>query len=247
MARKIANEGNGHDLPEKIEYAIQRWNREELAQIFRENLGDGKMTRFSLDQVRVPLGGGTQWTVPTLEGETMTAGLIGVVVAWGMPRAYWQERYTGESNPPDCTSENGLYGIGTPGGDCWTCPFSQWGSKIDQSGNPTRGQACSDLRFVFLLPRENLLPMLIKFPPTSVGNFDAFKMRLTSAGLKLTDVEISIKLQKVKTYSQAVSVVARRLSEEEQAAMIYYARMIAPALREKIKQEVVIETEEETV
>lgn len=49
-------------------------------------------------------------------------------------RAYYEKSYDPKAKvaaaPPDCKSNDGLLGVGTPGGNCTTCPMAKW---IDNS------------------------------------------------------------------------------------------------------------------
>jgi hypothetical protein len=85
---------------------------------------------------RCPAGGGTAWTLQTLDGEEMVKELAGIIVAWRDTRAYWSvplEQSEGNM-PPDCYSLDARTGTGKPGGDCHKCPLAQFGS--DPKGGP---------------------------------------------------------------------------------------------------------------
>lgn len=40
-------------------------------------------------------------------------------------------------NPPTCNAPTGTWGIGSPGGDCSTCPMSKWGDRNPKTGKNT--------------------------------------------------------------------------------------------------------------
>ena len=108
------------------EYRALTTNTNEVLAVIQENLGNEKMTDQDLDRIILD---GLSWRVPTLEGEESVNSLDGIIVHWTTPRAYWRTSLDdgGGSAPPDCFSPDGEYGTGDPGGDCFACPFNQWG------------------------------------------------------------------------------------------------------------------------
>ena len=46
----------------------------------KENIGNDRITDRDLDRITVPLGGGLNWTVPTLSGEDSAKSLDGIIV-----------------------------------------------------------------------------------------------------------------------------------------------------------------------
>src|SRR4051794_22747688 len=114
----------------------------EIQAIIQENLGGQEIGEFDLPRVKVPAGGGRTWEIPSLGGFDSEPILSGIVVHFKLTRAYGPTRDTSNS-PPACRSENGIVGIGDPGGHCKTCPLAQFGTAIDDQGNPAPGQACN--------------------------------------------------------------------------------------------------------
>ena len=80
---------------------------------------------FSFDRVKLPVGGGTAFEIPSAEGEDseMAKDITGVIVYNHPAYAYYHDKYTGGNNPPDCGSFDGVNGIGNPGGNCQNCPY----------------------------------------------------------------------------------------------------------------------------
>ncbi|MCK5015849.1 MAG: hypothetical protein KAS32_02160 [Candidatus Peribacteraceae bacterium] len=96
-------------------------------------------------------------------------------------KAWYATAWDGsESNPPDCMSSNGI--IPDPGCAmqqapvCATCPQNAWNTGRDQLGNATRGKACSDLKFLFVVGANNVNGDIYKLrvPPTSLSNLTAW-------------------------------------------------------------------------
>ena len=93
-------------------------NTKEILATIRENVGNEQITDRDLDRVTMPLGGGLNWAIPTLDGEDSLKSLDGIIVHWSAPRAYWTSGMDegGGSSPPDCSSSDGERGQGDPGG-----------------------------------------------------------------------------------------------------------------------------------
>lgn len=210
-------------------FAIARQDG-SVEQVMRENIGQGGMTVFDLDRVRVPAGGGRSWIIPTLEGEDEAKTLDGVIVAWRDPRAFWTVSFdeSGGGTPPDCSSEDGVlgrgvYGVGSPDhpdGRCATCPMSQWGSAVDGKGEPRRGQACKQMRLLFLLRESDLLPLALFMPPTSIGPLRKYFLRLSNASLPYYSVVTRLGLAKSSNrdgieFSMVEPTLVGRLSADD--------------------------------
>lgn len=221
-----------------VNYAVMEYNVADLKEVIQENLGGQTIDPTMLDRVRVPAGGVTTWTVPTLEGDQEIKTIEGILVHFSDPKAYWKHSMeeTGGGTAPDCASDDGITGIAFtadgPGGDCATCPFNQWGS--DPKGG--KGKACKDMRNLFILREHSILPLVVVAPPTSIQPIRQFMLRLTSAGVKYTSVVIGLSLEKVKNdggiwYSRIVPSLVRRLPPEQAAHMDEYAKAIRPVLQ----------------
>lgn len=185
---------------------------ENAKEIIEANVGDGGITTFDLDRVQIPAGGGLAWTVATLQGEITTPEIDGIIVCWKDTRAYWAKGFaeTGGGTPPDCSSDDGITGMGCPGGECYKCPFSQWGSS-ETSG---RGQACKQVRLVFVIRPDDLLPIVFALPPTSVKPMKRYLLRLASNSLASYDCVTTFALEKSKsTDGITYSVIAPRMKE----------------------------------
>jgi hypothetical protein len=154
--------------------------------------------------------------------------LEGIVVYFKLTRAYWDPK-AASGTPPACRSHDAVIGIGDPGGQCRTCPLSQFGTAFDDKGNPAPGQACNAKEVWFMLRPESFLPIVIALPATSLKGAKAYRFgQLGSAGVQLSSVMTSIKLE-VDTsgtgnkYSRAVPTLAGILTQEEAQAARDYA------------------------
>lgn len=199
--------------------------------ILEENLGGESINPFDLDRIKVPSGGGVAWSVPTLSGEEVTKAIEGVIVYWRSTRSYWDTPFTGESAPPTCQSPDGITGIGNPGGACALCPMAAWGSG--QNG----GQACKSARLLFVMQKDNILPVVVSVPPTSIAPVKKYFMRLASQDVPYHAAITSLALivaqnKKGLKYSQIVPSLLAPLSPEEAAIVKAYSSTIKGSLNQ---------------
>jgi hypothetical protein len=205
----------------------------EIEEIIAENLGGQEITEFDLPKVKVPSGGGTTWELPPNAEPSKV--LSGIVVYFKLTRQYWDPK-AGSGTPPQCRSSGGIIGIGTPGGDCRTCPLAQFGTAVDEkTGELGPGQACNAKEVWFLLrPGGSYLPTVVALPATSMKAAKAYRITdLGSVGIRLSSVVTEITLvedrnAKGDKYSRVVPVIGARLSDEEARNAAAYARRLRP-------------------
>ncbi len=203
---------------------------EELREIMAENMGED-VSPFDLEQVGIPTGGGLKFTIPTLTGEDSVADVTGIITHWQNCRAYWPGAFAGDT-PPICASEDGVIGVGTPGGRCAECPFAQFGSDPDESG----GQACKQMRRLYIARPDHMLPLVLTLPPTSIGPCRKYMMLLTSAKVPYWGVVTKITLTQAKnkggiSYAKTVFAAAAELP----AAVAEQSRAYGDEVRAMLK------------
>lgn len=205
-----------------------------MAEAYAEEM-DG--IEFSFDRVKIPAGGGLAFEIPGDDPGNPDAEkeIVGVIVDHHPVNAYWSDKYTGQNNPPDCSSLDGKAGTRQEGGakiPCNSCPFNAWGSD-EQSG----GKACKNMRRVYVLRSGETLPLLLTLPPTSLRNFgDYIAKRIIGKDRRSYDVLTRITLKKAANaggieYSQAQFAVAGVLPPEMAAQAEAIARRIRPMTR----------------
>jgi hypothetical protein len=144
----------------------------------------------------------------------MAKEFTGVILFHHPMFMYYREGYTGGSNPPDCGSYDGIYGVGDPGGRCDKCPLNQFGS------DPNGGKACKNKRRLYILREGELIPILLTLPVGSMREFGNYIKRLLAKGKRPSGVVTRFSLKKANNaggiaYSQAQFAVARVLTPEE--------------------------------
>lgn len=170
----------------------------------------------SFERIKIPAAGMTVFEIPGENPDSPeTVKEFSAVILHHHPLyAFYTDKYTGGSNPPDCGSFDGIIGVGNPGGDCSKCQFNKFGSGENGA------KACKNRRRIYLLCEGEIFPMLLSLPTGSLKDFTRYIMRLLSKGKKSNAVVTKFSLKKATNnsgiaYSQAQFSVARDLTGEE--------------------------------
>ena len=206
--------------------------------LMRANLGSEDMAATDiLDRIKVPAGGATFWSVPTLDGEQPMQALEGIIIYTDRKRAYWKSKgVTG--TPPDCSSADCETGTGDPGGSCvgiqkdgggWEvppCPFNQFGSGINSRGEASKGKACKEVRRLFFLMPGFDMPFIIHAPPASLKNVRLYlgKELPMNRHCHFSQAVTKLSLNKVKSaggddYAQINPAFVEKLGDEDWASL----------------------------
>ena len=202
-----------------------------LTELFSEEL-DG--LRPSFDRIKIPAGGGLAYEVPGDDPNSPdTVKEFSAVILYHHPiNSYFRDKFTGSSNPPDCSSMDGKVGIVSETGecrDCKSCPYAKFGSG--ENG----GMACKQKRALYLLREGEMLPIIMTLPTGSLNEFTKYVTRLITKAMKANNVVTRFSLKRAQNstginYSQVVCAVDRVLTPEEHrniAAMTEQVKLIA--------------------
>lgn len=208
--------------------------QQEIIEIINENVGTRGFTESDLERIKLPLGGTTRWEIPTATGKDSIERIECVVLAFRDVRTYFSEPYTGQRTPPSCYSPDTYVGIGQPGGQCKSCPLSQFGTKLDLKGKAGRGQACAERKVLLILRPQSKLPCIISVPPTSGAAIRKYMLLLTNESKIFRNVTTILELEEAKNstgveFSRVVATKGRDLTEEEIAGVIAYREALMPA------------------
>lgn len=188
------------------EYAVTKTGS-NIGQVIEANIGPSGFSNFDLDRISIPTGGAQQWTIPTVSGDTQSKEIAGIIVHWSEKRAYWKRPMgESESTPPDCYSDDNVHGTGTPAGVCAQCALSAWGTAKCGMG---KGQACKLMRVLYMVRKDDMLPISVILPPTSVSIIRKYFTRLASQGLPVYAVETKLELDKAKNDAGIAYAVVR--------------------------------------
>jgi len=116
--------------------------------IISENLKNQQLSHALFDIVKSPSGGTTAFTVPGLSGDEVQKELVGIILDYTTPRAYWDTPDPKEGTPPVCYSKDSV--TSHEGKPCSLCQFNDFGSKDGESN----GKACKESVHIFLLRQE---------------------------------------------------------------------------------------------
>lgn len=207
----------------------------DLAEAVAEEM-DG-LGALTFDRVKIPSGGGISFELPGEDEDNpeSSPSLVGVILDHYPVNAYWRDKYSGGSNPPDCSSFDGKRGADRETGEirsCDTCPYNQFGSD-------GRGKACKNLHRVVILREGNPVPIILALPPTSIKSMrDYIGKKILLKGLRCYQAITRITLRKETnadgiTYSRAVFTFQDALSPE-QTAQVESMRTMTRAVRQLI-------------
>ena len=196
-----------------------------IQELLEDNLEGESLSPFDLERIVLPAGGGTTWTIPTIEGEKEVKDLQAVIIMPQSSRSFWKEEMTGEGTPPDCVSEDMIQGQGEPGGLCSACQYNQFGS-----GKQGSGKACKETKNLFILLEGSMLPYVLQVPPTSLKNYKKYMGQLTGTGKSVNGVVTSFTIEKIKsgsgfTHGRIIFRPAGELSAEQVTAVKQYRQM----------------------
>ena len=191
--------------------------------IIRANLKSQPLSLDLFDIVKSPSGGSTVFEVPGLTGNEVARELVGIILDYTTPRAYWDTPDPVEGTPPVCMSQNSI--ISEDGKACAHCPFNTFGSKDGDSN----AKACKESVLLFLLRPNNIIPLLIRVPVTSKPRFLKYSTRLLSTLTPISSVVTKITLEKAtskqgKPYALFNFEAVGTLSPEESAQAKIYAQ-----------------------
>lgn len=220
--------------------ALQVFNSDTNIQLvqdaIQENVGCGGISEFDFERIKIPAGGGPAFAINTLEGETMVKTFDCVIVLARDSRGYWAKSPEdgGGNAPPDCSSHDGLIGIGDPGGRCADCPLAQFGTA-KKGDKVLKGQACKAMRQLFILTGGSLLPVVLTLPPTSLKAAKQYMLRLAGQGVPYFGVVTKVGLEQAtneanQKYSKATFTFVAKLNDEQRAKAKAYGEMLRPLI-----------------
>jgi len=183
--------------------------------IISENLKHQQLSPAMFDVVKAPSGGTTSFTVPGLSGDQTEKELVGIILDYTTPRAYWDTPDPVEGTPPICYSKDSV--VSMEGQPCNQCQFNDFGSK---NGGETNAKACKEQVCIFLLRQDNILPLVVRVPVSSKAAFMKYVTRLVSTMTPLCSIVTKITLEKSSSktgqaYAKFNFEMANPLSPEE--------------------------------
>jgi hypothetical protein len=200
------------------------------------NLGEGATFRESdLTRVPIPTGGSTTWLVPSVDGDRAVKAIEGILVYQTVRGVLWASEEPEEGSLPVLVStdlktarlvapenvdakmldrikpalrEDGTYD--------WTkLPQNEWGS-----GKGGVGKAAKEQRVLYILTRDEPLPLVVIVQPGSLKGWREFMLAITKAGIPYYRAVVSLTLEKDTAvggapYAKVKPELAGRLTLEQ--------------------------------
>jgi len=195
-------------------------NASAAMQIAQESMFD--LSAWDLPRVKWPSKDAMLWTLMTPEGPKALEYLTGILVYFKEGFDFWSHPFGAEeSGPPECSSNDGRTGVGTPGGSCQQCPWFQWGSRtqIDTANPESNAKACRHSTRMFLMMTGSTMPTLIQAPPTSVKAIRKYSLALAGTSMFYFGVESYLGIQPKQagnfTIAELVLQMGRVLTNEQ--------------------------------
>jgi len=207
----------------------------------QDSMGKRGFGPGDLERIKVPAGGATSWEILDDSAKHLDV----VIIAAQDIRMFYNKKFSGGNEPPDCMSLDTI--TGAPGedapeeitGDCSTCPKAQWGSAVNDDGEITSGQACSMRKMMLIYRPEDSFPFVLSVPPSSLKNIQKYFGRLVSGhSVPYWGAVTRLTLEKQKsgggiTYSSVVPEFLRELREDEVIAAKQLRANFVPALERR--------------
>ena len=201
--------------------------------IISANLKNQPLSHGLFDIVKSPSGGTTAFTVPSMSGEEVEKELTGIIIDYTTPRAYWDTPDPVEGTPPICFSRDSL--VSYDGKPCNQCIYNEFGSKDNGNGDSNGGKACKESVLLYLLRKDNIIPLIVRVPVSSKMHFLRYTTRLVSNLTPINGVVTRITLEKaVNKTGQPYAIynfeAIQTLSKEEAVSARAYGQKFVELL-----------------
>ena len=179
------------------------------------------------ERIKIPAGGSVMFESPSGNPDEpdMIKEFSAVILYHHPMYVFYNSKFNGSNNPPDCLSIDGITGVGVPGGKCINCPKNKFGSGENGS------KACKNKHQMYLLREGEIFPVVLSLPTSSNKEFSRYIKHLLSRGKKSDSVVTKFSLKKAinKTgisYSQVQFSVARELDTKEIELIKNYSEQV---------------------
>lgn len=209
----------------------------DVGEIVRANLGEGEAFDVSLlTRVKVPSGGGTTWTIPTVEGDENAKVLEGAFLHWSKQGLLWPHEEPVEGDQPILVSYDletaELRGpIPAELNDTlerfrlsdttydWRGLAADNGPFGYGTGKSGHGKRVKEQRLVVLLRKGDIMPTVVTVPPGSLKNFAKLMFGMTNFQLPYWKTAVRLTLEKATSrggqpFAKIAFSVAGRLDPE---------------------------------
>jgi len=229
----MKKESTALTLPAAPSFAAFADDPEYTRELVSEYFSDG-IAADDLQTIKIPGAGGKSWDLP---GDKSERTFTGIILAAHPFRLYWPEEFgVGGKQRPSCQSQDGIIGVGNPGGECRICPMAEWGT-----GKNGRGTACPPKHALYILLPDSTLPTRMDLPVMSLKSLRKYARDLLDHRVRESSAITQFGLSSAVsedgiTYSQATFTHVGTLDPEEAREAKAYALMLEEALGIQKKQ-----------
>jgi len=210
-------------------------NLKTLGDVVAQNLDTGSMTpRKFFPQIKMPLLGNKEWVIPTTDGDVDCKMFSGIIIHVQVERGLFPKPYK-PGSLPFCSSENGVIGIGNPGGECGSCPNAQFGPD----GTPPE---CAQKKAIYILMKEEIVPMVLRITPSSFKAFEDYLLKVSRKLKPLHAIETNFSLKSTvakgsgTTVSEVVFEIGSPLDKEDVGKVNAVKREILPFIAPHLEE-----------
>ena len=208
-----------------------------------DELGDlDPESGISCRKVKIPSGGGIAFEIQGDDDgdEDVQKQIDAVVIFTHRANGYWPKPYgSGDdtNEPPACSSMDGKTAVWAETGEvrsCENCPFNEYGSGVDQTGQASRGKACKNMRRIYFMMSEDPNLYLLTVPPTSVRDVNKQLTKILAGGTPYVGMILRFTLEKA---ANSNGVAYSKVIIKKVGALPPAVTAQATALRRQIKDQ----------
>lgn len=147
----------------------------------------------------------------SMPDETKVVSIEGVIVETYRCNAWWDREDTREDLRPNCSSLNDCTPLpdspNVQSENCASCKQNKFGSGVDQTGQPSNGKNCKNMRRLYVLMEGHEFPYMISLSPTSLKSAKKYLTLLSDKHRHVATVITKIGLSKMTKGSNVFSIV----------------------------------------
>jgi hypothetical protein len=175
----VPGDNEGIQIPAPRALTGGKANLKAIMEAILTNTNGRGIKESDLPRVKTSGGASPRFILTTPGGEETREHIDSAINYEQNTRVYHRTPYgQGTGNQADCTSDDGITGVGKPGGTCSLCPLDEWGSAAVGDG-----KACQERKKLFLTCDGLMLPAVFSLPPTSVRPAAQFFLGLAMQGI----------------------------------------------------------------
>lgn len=239
------------NLLEASQFMVVRPSSDIREAIEANSQSGDQLNEQDLTRVKLPSGGGSNWTINDVEGETMSPEITGLLVYCGVRGVLWPYEEIGENRPVMISHDLQLATLTGALGDVdlgdldpkelekahvegriydWTkLSYNGWGTS-----SKGKGKRAKESRVICILRPGDAYPLLINVPAGSLKTVTPFVKKLPVPHFRAI---VQLKLESLKNadgkpYSRIIPTLAGAISKEEgQVIQHLYTKPLADVIK----------------